>query len=432
MATNARPAAVVMNMFYTGLGIARSLGEHGVRVIGLTAQRPLYGNLTRYAKCVDCPDSRNDPERLRDFLIELSSTLGARAVIFPTRDHDVVFLDRFRAELEPYYILTIPNREALAVCLDKFETWRAAEQVSVPSPKCHIINSSEGLHAILPELTYPCVLKPVAAYHWRTGANWNLVGARKAIAVSSEAELLIEYDAVRQAQGRVLIQDLIPGADDCLKIAACYFNKQSRYVAGFNTRKLVQVPEGFGTGCIVQATDQPELLAPTVRLLESIGYTGIAEVEYKWHADRNEYQLIEINPRPWDQHRLGYAIGVDLIYLAYCDHTGMSVPAPFSNRLPVKWIAEDVFVMAFLRLLWGFDLPGLRSLLQLARGKRIYAISSLRDPIPGLVYLFTRFVPDLAGAAVAVCRHILRKVMRPRAHHAQGGVYETRFGKGNG
>jgi len=32
------PVAVVMNMFYTGLGIARSLGEQGIPVIGLTAQ----------------------------------------------------------------------------------------------------------------------------------------------------------------------------------------------------------------------------------------------------------------------------------------------------------------------------------------------------------------------------------------------------------
>ena len=31
--------AIVMNMFYTGLGIARSLGERGISVIGITAER---------------------------------------------------------------------------------------------------------------------------------------------------------------------------------------------------------------------------------------------------------------------------------------------------------------------------------------------------------------------------------------------------------
>ena len=57
-----RPTAYVMNMFYTGLGIARSLGEHGIPVVGLTAQRAFYGNYTRYAKAVFSPDSRHEPE----------------------------------------------------------------------------------------------------------------------------------------------------------------------------------------------------------------------------------------------------------------------------------------------------------------------------------------------------------------------------------
>ena len=33
-----KPPAVVLNMFYTGLGIARSLGEQGIPVIGLSAE----------------------------------------------------------------------------------------------------------------------------------------------------------------------------------------------------------------------------------------------------------------------------------------------------------------------------------------------------------------------------------------------------------
>jgi D-aspartate ligase len=417
-----------MNMFYTGLGIARSLGERGIPVIGVTAQRPLYGNASRYAKCLQCPDSRSEPEQLRDFLIQLGRTLPGRAVIFPTRDHDVVFLDRFRTELEPYYVVTTPPRDSLAICLDKWETWRAAERAGVPSPTCRVVDDIEQLRAVLPDLAYPCVLKPVAAYHWRTGANWSLVGARKAIAVGSEAELLAEYGSISKAETRVLIQDLIPGGDEYLKIVACYFDCNSRYVAGFNTQKLVQVPEGFGTGCIVQAANEPALLEPTVRLLESIGFTGIAEVEYKWHAGRKEFQLIEINPRPWDQHRLGNATGVDLAYLAYCEHAGLPTPLTASNGRPVKWIAEDVFITTVLRLMWRCDFTGLRALISQAGGERIYAISSWRDPLPAAVYVCTRLIPDLARSVTAVLRHGRRKLMRPRTERLQGPVY----GKENG
>src|SRR5215831_7785516 len=93
-----RTPAVVMNMYYTGLGIARSLGEHGVPVIGLTTQRRIYGNFTRYAKRVLCPDSRSEPERLLEFLIAMGREIDQRMVIFPTRDDDVLFLDRYREQ----------------------------------------------------------------------------------------------------------------------------------------------------------------------------------------------------------------------------------------------------------------------------------------------------------------------------------------------
>src|SRR5579864_9301459 len=117
-----RPTAVVMNMFYTGLGIARSLGEHGIPVVGLSAQRGIYGNYTRYARIVFCPDSRGGPEALRTRLIQMGRETGHRSVIFPTRDDDVVFLDRFRKELEPYFVLTVPESSVLQACLDKSET----------------------------------------------------------------------------------------------------------------------------------------------------------------------------------------------------------------------------------------------------------------------------------------------------------------------
>ena len=53
-----RPTAIVMNLFYTGLGIARSLGERGIPVIGLSAHRGIYGSYTRYAEVRSSPDSR--------------------------------------------------------------------------------------------------------------------------------------------------------------------------------------------------------------------------------------------------------------------------------------------------------------------------------------------------------------------------------------
>jgi predicted ATP-grasp superfamily ATP-dependent carboligase len=416
-----------MNMFYSGLGIARSLGEQGVPVIGLTSQRGIYGNFTRYAKSVFCPDSKLQPEALLAFLVRLGQSLGSRGVIFPTRDHDLVFLDRYRAELAPWFSMVIPETTVLEACLDKWQTHLWAQRSEVDTPKCWRIESERDLAGILDVVTYPCILKPLAAHQWRTGRNWTLVGARKAIPVYTPNELLTEYAAIARADKRTLVQELIPGGDDCLVITACYHDANSRWVAGFNTRKLVQIPEGFGTGCIVQAAFQPELFEPTARLLRNMRFTGIAEVEYKWDAGRGKYRLIEINPRPWDQHRLGNACGVDLMYLAYCEHAGLPIPAMVHKSSDAKWIAEDTFVMAALYC-GRRGGAGLRRLFQQAKGRRIYAIWSATDPLPFIAYTILRFLPQLAGMGLRFLWSTLMKRLRPGKQ--QGVVYVSSLEKG--
>jgi D-aspartate ligase len=392
----ATPRAVVLNLFYTGLGIARSLGERGVPVIGVSATRRIYGNYTRYAKVLFAPDSRTQPEELFAFLLRLAREEGAPLVIFPTRDDDLVFLERFREQLEPYYRMVLPSRAALEICLNKWETFVESRRAGVPAPECWLMDGPEDLQRVAKQARYPCVLKAVAAHHWRRGHNWELVGARKAIGIDSAPELDAAYREVAQADQRALVQEMVQGGDDSILIVACYFDRGGKWVAGFNTQKLVQIPAGFGTGCIVRSTDRPELFERTRRLLEHIGYSGVAEVEYKWDAADREYKLIEVNPRPWDQHRLGNAAGVDLMYAAYCDHAGLAMPQMGKPVPGHKWIAEDTFITAAVRSLNG-SAPSLAVLWNQARGKRIYAIWSLSDPLPWIVYL-TSFIPQLIAA----------------------------------
>jgi predicted ATP-grasp superfamily ATP-dependent carboligase len=418
--------AVVMNLYYTGLGIARSLGERGVPVIGLTAARGVYGNFTRYARTVLCPDSRTEPEKLAFFLVNLGRQFDRRIAIFPTRDDDLVFLDRHRSELEPYYSIVAPEGPVLRVCLDKYETYLAAERAGIASPRCWMVEGPSDVTRVAKEVSYPCVLKPVSAHRWRQGDNWKLVGERKAIAVASKEELAAEYRSIARADKRAVVQELVPGGDDSLLVEACYLDRDSRYVAGFEVQKLVQSPEGFGTGCIVQSVSRPDLVAPTKRLLESIGFSGVAEVEYKRDARTGEYKLIEINPRPWDQHRLGYACGVDLIYVAYCEHSGLPLP-PCPKAAPGhKWIAEDAFVTAVLQLAKQRS-PRLRIFFRSARGKRLFAIWSWRDPLPLMAWLFTQFLPGLMVAGVHWLRSRLKRSdSRSISVPKKGLAYEKR------
>jgi len=418
-----------MNLFNTGLGIARSLGEAGIPVIGLTARRGTYGNFTRHARTVVCPDSREQPEALLRFLTRMAREFDGRSVIFPTRDDDLMFLDRFRLELEPYFTAVMPDRSALHACLDKWETSQSAKRAGVAAPQCWKVETAEDLNRVAEEVRYPCVLKPLSAHYWRQRSNWQLVGARKAIVAHSEKELLREYAHVACADNRAIVQELVAGGDEHLLITACYLDRRSRCVGAFQLQKLVQIPEGFGTGCILESVDRPELLEPTLRLLESIGFSGIAEVEYKWDPVTGDHKLIEINPRPWDQHRLGNACGVDLIYMAYCDHAGLAMPPGARLVTGRKWIAEDTFLTTALRMVWRRD-PKLRSLLRQAGGKRVYAIWSTSDPLPFIAYLLLQFFPEMLKSRIAaVWSSLARLFSGNRLPEKKGLVHESQLKK---
>jgi D-aspartate ligase len=391
------PVAIVMNMFYTGLGIARSLGEKGVPVIGLTSRKGVYGNYTRYARVRFCPDSRQQPEALFAFLMQLGAELSGPAIIFPTRDDDVLFLDCYREPLSRYFEFVIPSTEAVRACLDKWESYLHACRAGVESPRCWLVQNEKDLARAAQEVEYPCVIKPLSSHLWRLQNNWERVGARKAIAIGSHQQLAAEYAQVLTADPRILIQEMVPGGDDQLFIAACYLNRQAELVASFTAQKLLQCPAGFGTGCIVQTVDRPELVNMALALLRSMRFTGIAEVEFKWDTVSGGYKLIEVNPRPWDHHGLGRAAGVDLIYVAYCDRAGLAMPAVGSGEAGHKWIAEDIFLMAAVRMPWKRD-PPLNRLFALARGRRIYGIWSCQDKCPLLAYL-AHFMLEMMGLA---------------------------------
>jgi predicted ATP-grasp superfamily ATP-dependent carboligase len=247
----------------------------------------------------------------------------------------------------------------------------------------------------------------LAAHLWRRNDNWKIVGGRKAIPLESLEQIFAEYEQISSADPRVLVQEMVPGNDDQLFVAACYLDKHSNLAASFTAQKLLQSPAVFGTGCVIQAVDRPELIEPAIRVLRQMSFTGIAEVEFKYDAGSRKFKLIEINARPWDQHTLGKASGVDLIYLAYCEHAGLLMPSMKQKVSGHKWVAEDSFFMLVLRSLRKHD-PKLGPLFRLARGRRIYGIWSAADKRPLVFYLFG-FLPRVAWMGI---RHLASDLMK--------------------
>ncbi|HVI09865.1 MAG TPA: hypothetical protein VND65_16380 [Candidatus Binatia bacterium] len=390
------PPVIVLNTYYSGLGIARDLAGHGVRVVGLSADRSVYGNFSRFCEVRLSPNSQEEPERLAEMLLDLSRELKD-AVIFPTRDADVLFLDRFRSELTPHYHLAVPSHSCLMRVMDKYALTQSAQAADVPAPRTTMISSYEHLRNVEDQVGFPCVLKPVFAVNWRGSAAWNQVGARKAIRINSFEDLQREYATVSPVDPDVLVQEWIAGSAEHIVVLGGYFDRNSDLVDFFTARKLIQSPDDFGTGCVVESDNIPEIVTLSRRLGRELKYQGMAEIEYKYDQKSASFQLIEINTRHWDWHRLGSCSAINLTWTAYTSAIGRSEPREHRTIVRAKWIAEDAFFSYLLRALYRKKIRP-REIWRKLSGPRIYGIFAWNDPVPALRFWFSVILPELTRA----------------------------------
>jgi len=276
--------------------------------------------------------------------------------------------------------------------MDKNELVRVARQVGVSTPKTVEVHHAGELARVPGEVGFPCVVKPVSSFHWRQRESWKRVGARKAFRVENAKQLENEYKRVSMVHPSILVQEWIPGCANQIVVLGGYVDENSEPLAYFTARKIVQSPDDFGTGCVVQSEDIPELLEPTSRLLKALRYQGMAEIEYKRNEATGEFELIEINTRHWDQHQLGRASGVNLTWTAYCHLAGRPVRPDSTSIRQVKWVAEDALILYLLSGMYRRRVR-LANLCKDLGGRRMYGIFAWNDPRPFLHYVLSCLLP---------------------------------------
>lgn len=340
--TNAIDASVpivILNTHHTGLGIARSLAPLGPRVIALTANPVSPGNRSRHHECRIAPDSLREPQLLIEFLIGLREELKLQPILLPTRDHDIHFINHNRDVLDGRYHIPFASPEVIDRVMNKDRLFDVARRVGIRVPNGLTLRSRFDLDKVR-ELRFPCICKPLYASQWRQPGIWEVVGRQKAVRLDNEHDLRDFYLAVAQVDPVVTVQEWIAGDESDLQIFGSYCGSNHEVQAWFSSRKRLQYPELVGTGIVVEALPIPELELPSRRLLRGLEYSGISEIEFKRDRTTGVLYLIEVNPRHWDQHRLGSLVGVNLSEALYRDVTRQSSRTMRQSEDTALWIAE--------------------------------------------------------------------------------------------
>lgn len=403
------PSVVILNLHYTGLGIARNLRHMRVPTIGVGAHTHLPGNYSRYCRFSRGPDLTSARHDLLHFLCDIAGRHSPKPVIFPTRDLDVLFLNEFRMELEKYFLIPQPLNEVLDRILDKNKLAAVAQSLGIATPRTTEISSMDDVVGAAKIVGFPAIVKPKYAHSWRTPEIWQKVGQRKAIPVLDYRELESYCKALVPLTDSLLLQETIPGPDSNLVVYGSYRPRESHGDCYFTARKMLQYPPGLGSGIIVRAEAIPDIVEPSKALLAALSYWGVSEIEYKFDSRDNRYKLIEINPRHWDQHTLGTSLGVNLTEHCYRDLAGLPAKAAGPARSSSIWLAEQDLPTIFLRRLLKGSGPTLKDLLRFLSGHWTPSITDFRDPLPAIV---------AAGMSLKEITHMAFATLRKTVGHA--------------
>jgi D-aspartate ligase len=375
-----QPGAVVVGGDYQGLGIVRSLGRRGVRVVVVDDERSISRHSRYTTEMMAVPDLRGEDDTI-EALLELARTGTVDGwVVYPTREETVAALSRHRDTLLEHYRIPTPAWPVIKWAWDKRNTYARAAQLGIPAPRTWRVATEADLASV--DGSPPFVIKPAIKEHFFYATK------SKAWQANSRRELALRFRDAAQlvGAGEVMVQELIPGDGDT-QLAYCALFKERQARASMVVKRLRQHPMDFGrASTLVQTVEHPELELLALRFLESIDYYGLVELEFKRDARDGAIKLLDVNARTWGYHSLGQRAGVDFPYLLYADQLGMPAGRSVRARPGLTWVrlATDVptavIELAHGRLRW-------RDYVRSLRVSNVESVFCRDDPAPGFVEL---------------------------------------------
>ena len=390
------PVALVFNCHVNGLGIIRSLGEERVPVLALDHNLRAVGLASRYATGLVCPNPKDDQAGFIAFLLDVASGLRRKGVLYPTNDTWLMAVSDNRERLERFYEIPFSGPEVIRRCAKKEEMYESAKEVGIPIPETLVLTGLRDAERVKRELRFPCVVKP--AVPWRFPAE---LGSRVRICSSwSELRdwLAANDDQIVRENVRLIAQEKIPGGADCLYTFASYSDRTGDVVDWGVIRKIAQHPPEAGTIRMGEVVTEEAVAELGRRFVAAIGFHGLANTEFKKDPRDGVFKLMEINPRSGMSNCFATRSGSNLAYLAYCDAIGRMRPTrdgKHRGRVHGRlWVVLLAAVFDILQRTLRHPLRtetvrrNVRELRLLVSRRKILAVCSLRDPLPGLAFFW--------------------------------------------
>lgn len=378
------PYVVVIDIDHiNGLQTARIFHERKVKVVGIASDLKHYCAQTKV--CERIVKSNTESEELIDTLISMANQFESKPVLIPSQDTSVLLVSRNREKLEPFYRISLPSIEVVEMLMDKPSFYEFARKENLPIAKYFLVHNRNEAEEAVKKLNFPCIIKPPIK-----SPLWAEKTKIKAFKIHDIDEFFRIYDMCEQWADVLMAQEWIEGTDVDLYSCNCYFNDKNEPLVSFIAKKLRQYPPVTGNTSLGIECRADEVQKTALEMFKKVNYHGLGYVEMKRDVRTGKYYIIEPNiGRPTGRSALAEAAGVEILYTLFADKAGLPLPKERKQKYTnVKWIQIRTDLMSSYYY-WKKGELSLREYFKSIRGKKFYAVFSLKDPKPFLSEIVT-------------------------------------------
>ena len=320
----------------SALAVTRSLGKKGIPVFTAEETPRALAACSRYSKqFFTYPSPRIRPDSFVEALARLVKEQRID-VLLPMTELTTTLLLTHK-EAFPGTEIPFPEMSRVDALANKCTLMRTAESLGIPVPRTWYIDDPADIPDFNDAPSFPAVVKPGRSW-LRLQDQWQR-SAVKFPADESALNKIIASDPAFLAHP-FMIQEYVAGHGQ--GVFALY--NHGKPLAFFAHRRLREKPPGGGVSVLSESIAADPLMVSHARsLLDTVGWHGVAMVEFKVAADGTPY-LMEINTRFWGSLQLAIDAGVDFPYLLYQLACGEN-PEPvngYKTGIRLRWLLGDL------------------------------------------------------------------------------------------
>lgn len=367
--------AYIIGAQRNGLGIARSLGEIGVKSVFVDSNPLNLGFASKY--CIGKITGFDNEQELLKKLKSSAEKMNTKPILLMASDEGLLFVSRFRDLLKEHFLFSLPDYD-LTQLVNKELMYKLAQNNSIHIPNTYFLSQTK-IENVIDKIKFPCIIKGHYSHILYEKFSKQLFKA------NSAQDLRLIYKELSDFKDQLLIQEIIEGEDDKIWFFGAYFNDDSIPLTCFTGRKLRQYPIEFGSTSLAEYAPNSYVEETSVGFLKKIHFKGLCDIEFKQGPDEKFY-FMEVNPRVGLWHRLGNFIGKDIVQTYYLDLLGEKY-TPKYIKTAGKWIAEDMDLISAFEYARKNKLS-LKEWLISLKGAKVFALWDVKDLKPFFYHFF--------------------------------------------